>query len=143
MQVEVADTDRAGDAQTATQDGVRASRRYRVVLENRLTRDVTHEIVITESGYRPAWVEARRLARLGQIEVAGERLEAGGWTVVDVTALDKPVKKADAVSAVDLVKEAYSRGLEVSPSLVALLVELQPESAAALVPVESDLAVAA
>jgi hypothetical protein len=128
----------AGGPSTVTQPVSPTPRRYQVVLENRADRARVYTIVITAEGYRPAWVEARRLARLGLIETDGERLEPGAWTVREVVALNKAVKKVEPVSAIALVRAARERGVDVSPELYALLVELQPQATEALTPVESD-----
>ncbi len=115
-----------GETSGKTQDGSSALRRYRVTLENRKNRDEVKTFVITGTGYRPAWVAARELARLGEIEVDGVKLEPGGWTARELEALDKPTKKATSVTAVALIQAAVSRGVTVSPALYELLGELSP-----------------
>jgi len=88
--------------------------------------------IVTQEGYKQAWVSGRALCRLGAENlptVGGDplTLEAGKYTVRKVFTLDRKVK-VPVVTVDALVTLASERGVKIARPLEALIAELLGEA---------------
>jgi hypothetical protein len=108
---------------------------YRVSAERRFAADAPEQIdfVITAESGKTAWVEARRLTRMGaKVKTSdGDDLDiaAGLYTVRNVTATERRDRKPKVITLDSFLEAAKVESIPLSKKLLDLVARLQQPSA--------------